>query len=292
MTDRCFGVLGHPTRSETEPVTERIGQTLKARGFNVWMFPRWTPEEICEVVQTAELVIAIGGDGAMLRASRVCADFGVPVLGVNMGYLGFLTEIRNPDDWDAHLDQVVNRSYWIETRMMIHARVVRDEMVITEMDALNDVVISRGNVPRMIRLDMFIDRDWTTTYNADALIVSTATGSTAYALASGGPILPPELRNILVVPVAPHLSLDRPIVLPEGAQVEIIVSPTMLTETVLSADGLTGAELRSGDHVVVQASDLVCKFARIRERTYFYRSLLDRLEPRPTAPTEVTPHKL
>ncbi len=279
--DRRFGVLAHPTRPQTAVVAARIADTLRAQGAEVWVAEKWTSLSLRPLIPGTRLVIAIGGDGAMLRASRVCADFDVPVLGVNMGYLGFLTEIESPEDWDRHVEQVVNARYWIETRMMLNAEVWRHGEMIADMHALNDVVISRGTVTRMIRLDTYIDGDWTTTYNADALIIATATGSTAYALASGGPILPPEQRSILIVPVAPHLSLDRPIVLPEGARVEVVVSPPgTQTETVLSADGMPGTNLHSGDRVRVQSSHLVSRFARLRERHYFYRSLLDRLEPR------------
>jgi NAD+ kinase len=157
--------------------------------------------------------------------------------------------------------------------------------VISESDALNDVVISRGARTHIISLETYIDSDWATTYNADALIIATATGSTAYALACGGPILPPELRNILVVPVAPHLSLERPIVLPEGATIQVIVTPDSQSEIMLSADGIAMGDLCSGDQVVVQASGNVSRFVRLRERNYFYRSLLDRLEPRMPVPS-------
>jgi NAD+ kinase len=132
----------------------------------------------------------------------------------------------------------------------------------------------------IIRLDTYVDGDWTTTYNADALVIATATGSTAYALASGGPILPPELRNILIVPVAPHLSLDRPIVLPEGAMVEVVAPEDVRAEAIVAADGAKVGDLHPNDRVRVQASERVSRFVRLRERNYFYRSLLDRLEPR------------
>ncbi len=237
-------------------------------------------------IDATDMVVAIGGDGVMLRAARMCAPYGVPVLGINMGHLGFLTEIQRPDDWDAAMAKVLAGQYWIEQRMMLRLTARREDQVIAQTEALNDVVISRGAVTRMIRLDTYIDGDWATTYNADGLIISTATGSTAYALACGGPILPPELRNILVVPVAPHLSLERPIVLPEGAMIEVVVSPTTQTEVVLSTDGVPmNGSLYSCDRVHVQASDHVSRFVRLRERNYFYRSLLDRLEPRtPTPP--------
>ena len=284
MTIRRMGVLAHPARPQTAPVASDIAASLRARGLDVWQYDTWEEGDVQPQIPGTDMVIAIGGDGAMLHAARVCAPFAVPVLGVNMGYLGFLTEINRPAEWHRCVDPLFAGEYWIEQRMMVTAVARRDGEIIGTSDALNDVVISRGTVTHMIRLDTYIDGDWTTSYNADALIISTATGSTAYALASGGPILPPELRNILVVPVAPHLSLDRPIVLPEGVMVEVIVSPDIEAETVLSVDGVMLGELRSNDRVCVQASENVSRFIRLREKNYFYRSLLDRFEPRAPEP--------
>ncbi len=281
-----MGVLAHPTRPQTAPVAERIAESLKVCGLDVWHFSQWDETQIREQITGTDMVVAIGGDGAMLHAARVCAPYDVPVLGVNMGYLGFLTEIRRADDWEKSIDALLSEKFWIEQRMMITVAAKRGNEVIATAEALNDVVISRGAVTRMIRLDVYIDHDWTTTYNADALIIATATGSTAYALASGGPILPPDLRNILVLPVAPHLSLDRPIVLPEGAVVEVLVTPDSQTEIMLATDGVPLCELCSEDRIIVQASDQVTRFVRLRERSYFYRSLLDRLEPRAPEPPE------
>jgi NAD+ kinase len=279
-----WGVLAHPARPQTAPVAEHIAETLRARGLNVWVYTHWEEAAVQECMPGTDMVIAIGGDGSMLRAGRVCAQERVPILGVNMGHLGFLTEVQALDGWEQTLTDVLNGGYWIEQRMMIRATAWRDGAELFSADALNDIVISRGSVMGVVRLDTYVDADWTTTYTADALIIATATGSTAYALASGGPILPPELRNILLVPVAPHLSLDRPIVLPEGAMVEVAVSEETHTETVLAADGATLGDLRPNDRVRVQASDRISRFVRLRERNYFYRSLLDRLEPRfPTA---------
>ncbi len=286
MTIKRMGVLAHPARPQTAPVAQRIAETLRLRGLDVWHFSQWDEMQIREQIAGTDMVIAIGGDGTMLHAARVCAPYDVPVLGVNMGYLGFLTEIRRPDDWDVSIDAILDGKFWIEQRMMVTVTARRGEEVVKTAEALNDVVISRGAVTRIIRLDMYIDHDWTTTYNADALIIATATGSTAYALATGGPILPPDLRNILVVPVAPHLSLDRPIVLPEGAIVEVLVTPDSQSEIMLAADGVPLCQLCSEDRVTVQASDQVSRFVRLRERNYFYRSLLDRLEPRAPEPPE------
>jgi NAD+ kinase len=158
--------------------------------------------------------------------------------------------------------------------------VLRDGVVVTTGEALNDVVVSGSMVGRMIQLEMYIDQHWATTYHADALIIATPTGSTAYALACGGPILPPELHNILVIPAAPHLSMDRPIVLSEGATVEILASSNSKNDIAAIVDGTILCLLREGDLVQVQASYHTSRFVRLRERNYFYRSLLDRLEPR------------
>lgn len=286
-----IGILGHPLRPQTAPVAEHVATILARRGLEIWLHAAWDEGDVQRQVSMSDMVVAIGGDGAMLRAARVCAPYNVPVLGINMGQLGFLTEVDSPEQCERHIDLVLAGQYWIESRMMVRSTVVRDDQVVLTEDALNDVVIRSGQITRLVRLEMYIDQDWATTYNADALIVATPTGSTAYALASGGPILPPELRNILVVAVAPHLSMDRPIVLSEGATVEVIASPNRHTEMVLTVDGRLVANVMSGDRVRVQASENTSRFVRIRERNYFYRSLLDRLEPRiplPSRPAAAT----
>ncbi|MFW5749007.1 MAG: NAD(+)/NADH kinase [Chloroflexota bacterium] len=276
----CVGVLAHPLRPPTFPVAERIREIVQARQIETWLYTEWDAEQVKADVQRADIIVAIGGDGAMLRAARVCAPYGVPVLGVNMGQLGFLTEIAEPDDCDPQFDTLFAGDYWIEQRMMISAAVLRGGEVIATGEALNDVVVSGAVVGRMIQIDTYIDGDWTTTYHADALVVATSTGSTAYALACGGPILPPELNNILIVPAAPHLSMSRPLVLAEGARVDVLPSSSSANTMLVTADGANIAELEPGDSVRVRASDHVTRFVRMRGRNYFYRSLLDRLEPR------------
>jgi len=280
---KSIGVLAHPLRPQTAPVAERIAATLIDCGAESWLHMVWTPKSIEEHLQSVDMIIAIGGDGAMLRAARTAAPFDVPVLGLNMGRLGFLTEIADPDDWESiYLPRVLSGDYWIEKRMMLTASHIRDNRVLMSADALNDVVISGDAVGRIVQLETYIDGHWTTTYNSDALIVSTPTGSSAYALAAGGPILPPDLLNILLVPAAPHLSMDRPIILSEGAQVTVKLSDESARHAVISVDGAIIATLEPDDHVRVQSSDSCALFVRMRGRNYFYRSLLDRLEPRIT----------
>ncbi|MYD37747.1 MAG: NAD(+)/NADH kinase, partial [Chloroflexi bacterium] len=258
-----------------------IADLLHRRGIKHWLHTEWDERKVSDDVPNADLVIAIGGDGAMLRAGRVCAAHGVPVLGVNMGWLGFLTEIQQPQDCAGSLDQLLSGDYWIEQRMMLQATLLEDRgRTLGEFHALNDVVISGSVFGRMVQLAAYIDKHWATTYNADALILSTPTGSTAYALATGGPILPPELRNILMLPMAPHLSMDRPIVLARGAVVDVEPTRENRSQVVLTIDGKVVADLQKNQHVRVTSAQPVSQFLRLRERNYFYRSLLDRLEPR------------
>jgi NAD+ kinase len=161
--------------------------------------------------------------------------------------------------------------FWLEKRMMLCAEQWRAETLLGSWDVLNEVVVSRGKIMRPVILDASVDGRFLTTYVADGLIASTPTGSTAYALAAGGPILPPELRNILLVPVAPHLSIDRAIVLAEGASVSIIVHTDH--QAVLSVDGQTPVDLASGDRVEARAGKHTTLFVRFQDPGYFYRNL-------------------
>lgn len=276
-----IGVLAHPSRPDTHPVAREIASTLCRRGIHSWVHTVWDEDSVGQDVACADVVMAIGGDGAMLRAARVCAEHKVPVLGVNMGWLGFLTEIEKPEDCEAGLEQLLAGDYWIEKRMMLQATVLEDKRkVCGSFRALNDVVISGSVFGRMVQIAAYIDKHWATTYNADALILSTPTGSTAYALATGGPILPPELRNILLAPMAPHLSMDRPIVLAQGAVVDIEPTRENRHSVVLTVDGRVAAELGENQHICVRSAEPESLFVRLRDRNYFYRSLLDRMEPR------------
>lgn len=281
MTDfKRVGVLAHPLRPPTFPVAERIANDLIRQGLRVTLHTEWTDQLVAEAIPTFDVVVAIGGDGAMLRAARTCAPYDVPVLGVNMGQLGFLTEVRDPERWPEYEERLLAGDFWIEQRMMLIVTVLREGHVFAQSDALNDVVVSGELVGHIVQMETYIDGHWTTTYNADALVISTATGSTAYALACGGPILPPELKNILVVPAAPHLSMDRPIVLSEGATVEVRPAAGNRTAMQVTADGILVSEVKPGDRVTVHANQYVSRFVRMRPRSYFYRSLLDRFEPR------------
>ncbi len=269
------GILAHPQRPETFALADQVARWLSEREIEATVLTRWDQEHTDPAGW--DLAIGIGGDGTVLRVARVCAAPGVPVLGINMGRLGFLAEM-SPSDWQAGLTAVLRGDYWLEERLMIMAEWRSNDQLVYREEALNEVVISRGIIARLVEFETYIDDAWTTTYRADALIVATPTGSTAYALAVGGPILPPELRNLVLVPVAAHLSLDRPMVVSGDAVVEVVTH--CAHQAVLTVDGRLAGQLQDGDRVIIRATGHVSRFVRTGERTYFYRSILDRMEPK------------
>ena len=228
----------------------------------------------------ADMLIALGGDGTMLRVGRTGAFNGQPVLGINLGRLGFLVEVQ-PDDWQTALERVLSGDYRIEERMMLHASHCQNGSVMRSYEALNEVVLSRGIVVRPIRLQTFVDDELLTTYVADGLIICTPTGSTAYALAAGGPVLPPEAKIITLVPISPHLSLDRTILLPPTVVVEIAVRTDH--EAVFSIDGQTSRPLQDRDSLRIKLSNNVARFVRLMPPTHFYKTLADRMAQNPSA---------
>jgi NAD+ kinase len=225
-----------------------------------------------------DLFIAVGGDGTVLRSAHLCAPVGVPILGVNLGRLGFLIQVGR-DDWQRACDDLLKGQFWIENRMMIRAEHKRSDESLGNWHALNEVVVSRGASVHPVHLSVNVDGMLLTNYVADGLIASTPTGSTAYALAAGGPILPPELRNILLVPIAPHLSVDRAVVLSEGASVSITLRDR--SEAVLSVDGQIPIGLADNDQVDVCLGDYLARFVRFGDPGYFYRNLTGHMNQNP-----------
>jgi NAD+ kinase len=268
------GLLHHPKLPQSLDLAEEMAHHLEERGVYPWLGSAWDEEEVARHVGDFDLLITLGGDGTILRAARIAAQQSVPILGLNLGRVGFLAEME-VEDWPEKLQRVLAGEYWLEERVMLHAELWRGGDALGDFEALNDVMIGRASFARVVRLATHIDGSYLTTYVADGLIVATATGSTAYALAVGGPILPPELRNILLIPVASYLSLDRAIVLSEGAQVEIEVSTDH--RAILTIDGQIHKEVEDADRVAVGASPHTCRFVRLQDRAYFYRNLMKRL---------------
>ncbi len=215
----------------------------------------------------------------MLRAGHLAAPHGLPILGINLGKFGFLMQLSR-DDWMETLPRLLDGDYKIENRMMLKAEQWHGKQLLGTHQVINEVVVARGQVVRPIRIHASVDGYPLAGYVADGLIASTPTGSTAYALAVGGPIMPPELRNILIVPVAPHLSMDRAVILPEGASVEITVNSDH--GAVMSVDGHEPALINNSDRVMVTASDISVKFVVFQDPGYFYRNLSNYMEQNPS----------
>lgn len=281
---RCIGILHHPRKPESAALAAQMAEFTQAHGCSAWLDSAWDESSVIgrlDEMPELGMLITLGGDGTILRAARMGARAGIPILGVKMGRLGFLAEVE-PDDWQRPLAAVLAGEYWLERRLMLDVLLHSDGMAVDaaghelRFQALNEVVVSRGRLARIVRVSTWVDGDFLTTYAADGVIVATATGSTGYALAAGGPILPPELRNILVAPIAPHLSLDRALVLSEGATVRLQVVADH--EIVLSVDGQFDVQIQNGDTVEVMASDDSANFVRVRPPAYFYRNLMQRLK--------------
>jgi NAD+ kinase len=278
---RRIAIVGHQKLPDTEKEAVAIVAYLSERGIDT-QHGYLYDEAIYRKVKQGEfdILIALGGDGTMLRAGHLGGPSDVPILGINLGRFGFLSEIAR-DQWKEFLDRMISGDYWLEKRMMLFAEQWRADALLGKWDVLNEVVVSRGQIIRPIHITLQVDGRFLTTYVADALIAATPTGSTAYALAAGGPILPPELRNILLVPVAPHLSLDRAIVLAEGASVSITVE--VEHQAVFSIDGQVPIGLTDDDRVNVYASPHVVKFIRFQDPGYFYRNLTPHMGQNPAA---------
>ena len=275
----AIAVLGHPNIPEALDVANDIAAFWRAQGGEAQVGSLYD-EELRQGVGKGEfdLVIALGGDGTMLRAGHLCAPADTPLLGVNIGHFGFLVEVKR-DNWQEALKQLTAGEFRFEDRMMIAARCIRAGNPDIDFDVINDVVVARGQYVRPIEVEATLHGARIAGYIADGLIAATATGSTAYALAAGGPILPPELRNILLMPVAPHLSVDRAVVLSEGASICITVKTKH--EAVVSVDGHEPLPVVSGDRVQIRAHEKSLRMIRFEDPGYFYRNLTAYMEHNP-----------
>ncbi len=263
-------ITAYPKMPEAFAEAEAMSAFLKEKGMDV-PFGSLNDGELRKRVRANEfdMLIAVGGDGSLLRAGHLCAPCGVPILGVNLGRLGFLIQIQR-QEWREYFEKLIAGEAWIENRMMLRAKHIRAGESLGELNALNEVVVARGQNLHPVRLTVSVDSHRLASYVADGLIAATATGSTAYALAAGGPILPPELRNILLMPIAPHLSVDRAVILSEGSSVSISVKGD---NSVLSVDGQLPTQLMDEDHVDVTVADVTAQFVRFGDAGYFYRTL-------------------
>ena len=202
------------------------------------------------LARQCDLAIVVGGDGTLLNAARSLADTGCAVLGVNLGRLGFLVDV-SPEDMDTQINSILGGDFIEEPRTLLHAMVTRDGEPVDESTALNDVVINKKDIARMIELDTWIDGHFLNRNRSDGLIVATPTGSTAYALSGGGPILHPGLDAIALVPICPHTLSNRPIVINHDSRIEIVIHEGTL-QAQISCDGQVNLTLDPGDRVTVR----------------------------------------
>jgi len=221
-----------------------------------------------QMIKEVDCLIVLGGDGTLLRTARQAAPAGVPLLGVNLGHLGFLTEIELPELL-VSLDKLFQKKYYVEERMMLEVKVYRANQVVEQAIALNDAVISKGAFARLIFLQTKVNGEQVNTYPADGLIIATPTGSTAYSLSAGGSLVTPELELMLLTPICPHALWARPLVVSAISTIEVtlLASPE---EVVLTIDGQRGFHLDCHDLIQVKKAAAYARFIRLKKHDFFY----------------------
>ena len=225
-------------------------------------------------IKNVDLIISLGGDGTLLRAARLATAKDIPVFGVNLGGLGFLTQI-GIDDLEKSLEKLYQERYFLDERMMLSCIVKRREKEIKKLAALNDVVIGKGAFARIICLATYVNNDYVITYSADGLVVSTSTGSTAYSLSAGGPIVNPNINSIILTPICPHTLSARPLIIGENDQVRMTLESSE-EEVMVTIDGQEGFTLEPNDEVIIKKSDHKAQLITFKEKS-FYTILREKL---------------
>jgi len=246
---RCVGIVHKQTSRQAAACAQEAAAWLAARSVEVLV-----DEE--ESARRADLVLVLGGDGTLIHAARILGDRLAPILGINMGSLGFLTEVPQPELYQA-LDYVLSGEAQLSERMKLRVHVHRPapdggELKLIDTEVLNDVVMAKGTLSRMAEFEVTCSHDLVTTYKADGIIVATPTGSTAYSLAANGPILFPSMRGVILNPICPHMLTQRPIVLPDDRTLNIRL--TSESEVYITLDGQTGMQLEAQDRVQIKQS--------------------------------------
>ncbi|MEM0955550.1 MAG: NAD(+) kinase [Pseudomonadota bacterium] len=254
-----IGLIGRARHENSAETLQRLLALLQERQSTVFIEPRLA--KICpdchateagreEIGERCDLAIVVGGDGSMLSAARTMAKYGTPLLGVNRGRLGFLTDVY-PDEIEERVRQVLSGNFEREERFLLDVVVVRDGEVIGQADALNDVVVNSGTSAQMIEFDLFVDDTFVYRQRADGMIISTPTGSTAYSLSGGGPIMHPSLDALVLVPMFPHALSSRPIVIDGNSRVRVMVPEVNGVHPPVTCDGQVNMSARPGDAVEV-----------------------------------------
>jgi NAD+ kinase len=269
-----IGILIKPGFTEAKTLLQQLVPWLKSREKVVLLDPlsaelvgEVTSHPKREMAALADLLVVLGGDGTMLAAARLLEGRATPILGVNTGGLGFLTEVT-PDEIYKAMESIFENAYTVEERLMLRSRITRHGQQVGGASVLNDVVLSKGTLTRMVQMEIRINRQFVTGLRGDGLIISTPTGSTAYSLSSGGPILNPAVHAVILTPICPHTLTNRPIVIPQDARIEIFIS-SREEGAMATFDGQVGIALRHEDMIEVGASDHYAKLIRFPERTFY-----------------------
>ena len=260
---RTIGLFGKYGSKDVGGVIERICEFVRKRGLQTLLEDATSEfmEKKCadsrplaSIGQDIDLAIVVGGDGTMLHVARSLARFGVPLIGVNLGHLGFLTDIPTERMYEE-LTHILDGDFETEERILLEAEVVRDGKVLHADNAFNDVVINKGQLARLIEFETWLDDEFVNSTRADGIIIATPTGSTAYALSAGGPILQPTLPAIILVPICPHTLSDRPLAVSSDSHVEIVMTSTARQSAHVTLDGQTNFTVQDNDRVRVRRAE-------------------------------------
>ena len=268
-------VLPNPTKPEAIEFTGNLVSLLKENGFIPILEQEMAREigfstlgkEGNELWKDLDLVMVLGGDGSMLNSARKVYPREIPLLGVNLGHLGFLTRVES-NRLESALADLKTGNFQFEARMMLEAEVIRNGKIVAKAVGLNELVLARSAFAKTVRLEAWIDEEYFATYPADGIIVATATGSTAYSLSAGGPILDPRLNAMLVTPICAHSLYARPMVLSENAQVQVCVNASH-AEVTLTADGQAGTLLEPADRIRFRRAPSITKLLRFKNQGLF-----------------------
>ena len=281
---RAVGIISRPRRADISTVVPPLLDWLIARGVKIYVDPETAAAVACapraverrreELPALADLLIVLGGDGTLIAASRLENPRSVPILPVNLGGLGFLTSVTFEELYPI-LDEVFSGKNRISERVMLDVEVVRGGAIVERQRALNDAVINKGALSRILDLELTINGQFVCNYKADGLILSTPTGSTAYSLSAGGPIVYPLVEALVVTPICPHTLTNRPLVVPDAARIEVAAHGQ--DAVYLTVDGQVGLKLEPGDCVVATRAAERLRLVRPERQTY-YEILRDKLK--------------
>jgi NAD+ kinase len=271
---KTVAIISKPDRPELSEVLPTLEKWLEEHGYTVVMDRESAGYfQASQVMARAELgarspgvALVLGGDGTLLSAARAVSSAGTLILGVNLGTLGFLTELPLADLYPA-LEAIEKGHYVVDPRSMLRCSLVRDSASVATLEALNDVVVSKSAIARLNHFELYVDREFVSSYKADALIIATPTGSTAYSLGAGGPILKPDVDAFVITPVSPHGLTHRPVVVRDTVEIEIRVK-TGQEEAYLSLDGQVGMPVRDGDIVRCVKAEHPARLLRF-QKTFF-----------------------